>query len=212
MTPQTYTDWRTARAGCVTASVFHRVLSAKTPRAWITLLNEIRTEQAEIAEGIFSELDVPATRWGKLMEPRACSLFTMETGIDCEVVPFQRLPGLPIGASPDRFTSDGGMLEAKACYAPDRFGRYLVDGYKSAKPQVQGGLSITNRPHCWFIFFDPTRPEYDQLGIIKVERDEPYIAALMARVHTFARHLIDGTEPEGAKFHDPMSDQPIILF
>jgi len=203
MTPETYTNWRAARAGCITASQFKRVMDAKTPRAWRTLLADIRSEAAAIEQGIFTETTAAALQWGKDYEARALATYTIETGNDCRPAPFMRLdPSIPIGASCDAFVGDDGLAEAKCPYSMDGFDRYVREGVGSVKWQALGQLWITGRQWCDVVIFDPRRAEDDRLHVVRIYRHDyaDDFFAMMKRVREFADHLVNGTEPQGAKF------------
>ena len=165
-----------------------------------------------MAENKVTEQSAPALEWGKMHEATAIAEYTMETGRDVKPAPFVNLDGWPIGASPDGLVGDDGLIEVKCPYSMGGFSRYVSDGYESAKDQVQGQMWITGRAWCDFVAYDPRNAEFRQLHVVRVERHEPYIAELQRKVFAFAQHIIDGTDPEGSKFHDPMSDQPINLF
>ena len=202
MTPQGYQEWRASRAGLVTASQFKRVMDAKTPRAWRTLLADIRSDLAAVEQGIFTEQSAPALEWGKLHERKALAIYSLETGRDHEPAPFLRLEGAPIGASCDAFVGVDGLAEAKCPYSMDGFDRYVRDGVGSVKWQALGQLWVSDRDWCDVVIFDPRRAEYDQLHIVRLDRSDyaADIELLQARVIEFAQYLVAGTEPQGAKF------------
>lgn len=200
MTDMEYQDWRRARAGLITASQFRRVMDAKTPRAWRTLLADIRSDLAAVEQGIFTETNAPALQWGKDNERRALATYALAGGHPIAPAPFVRHATLPIGASCDAYVGDYGLAEAKCPYGMDGFDRYVRDGVESVYAQAFGQLWITGRKWVDVVIYDPRRAEYDRLHVVHLERDERYIAALAAKVTAFAHYITDGTEPQGSKF------------
>lgn len=180
--------WRTARAGKVTASVFRRVMEAKTPRALRTLAREIAEDAAAVARGEIVDAlsDVPAIRWGNEHEAEARALYTLETGNDVSDGGFHLWPGHTlIGASPDGLVTPDGLIEIKCPFGRDQHHTY-GSGPGKAMWQVQGQLMCTRRRWADFISFDPReRPEL-QLFVTRVYRDEPLIEQMADRLVIFA--------------------------
>lgn len=184
--------WRTERAGKVTASVFRRVMESGR-RAHLTLANEIMRDLRHVQAGEFATRldDVPAIRWGREHEPQARAAYVMETGNLVETAPFVPHPTHPlIGASPDGFIGEDGLLEIKCPFGQRQHDRYRADGPGGATAQVQGQLWITGRAWCDFVSFDPReRPEL-QLVLHRIPRDEDYIRALAVKVTAFADEIL----------------------
>ena len=82
------------------------------------------------------------------------------------------------GYSPDGLLGDDGLLEIK-CPMATTHAKYLLDNKMPTDywQQVQGGLWVSGRRWCDFASFHPNFKE-KQLFIVKVERDEKFIAEL----------------------------------
>lgn len=184
--------WRLARSGKVTASVFRRVMEAKTRRAWQTIAREIAEDAAKCARGEFDNaLDgVPAIMWGNEHEAEARALYTLETGRDVADGGFHLWPGHPlVGASPDGLVGADGLIEIKCPFGREQHHTY-GNGPGSAMWQVQGQLLCTGRAWADFISFDPReRPEL-QMFITRVQRDEATLAAMATKLTEFADEVL----------------------
>lgn len=90
------------------------------------------------------------------------------------------------GCSPDRLVGDDGLLETK-CPKPETLIAYHVEGVFPVeyKPQVQGQLMITGREWCDFMAYHPELAPF----LIRVERDEDYIAKMQEALEEFCDRL-----------------------
>jgi hypothetical protein len=184
--------WRLARAGKVTASVFRRVVEAKTPRALRTLAREITEDLAAVQrQELTTKLDdVPAIRWGRENEAEARALYTLETGNDVADGGFHVWPRHQlVGASPDGLIGTDGILEIKCPFNREQHHTY-GNGPGNAVWQVQGQLLCTGRAWADFVSFDPReRPEL-QLFITRVERDDVLLEGMADRLVMFADEFL----------------------
>jgi len=63
--------------------------------------------------------------------------------------------------------------------------------FKSKKPpqkyfiQMQAQIAVTNKDWCDFVSFDPRMPDRSQLLIVRVDRDEAFIAEMEAEIKKF---------------------------
>jgi putative phage-type endonuclease len=119
-------------------------------------------------------------RWGHYVENPVAAWFTDRTGIrtrKCGLLhhrdrDWQRL-------TPDRLTSDGGLLEIKNTNYhrrgewEDDLGEIIADG---AEAQAQHAMAVTGYGHCWVSAQVGGEPPV----IRRVERDEAFIADLTA--------------------------------
>jgi hypothetical protein len=180
------TDWLAVRAGIPTASAFDRIVTPKgKPSA-----------QAEkymhmlLAERIMGHpvLQVQ-TSWmgrGKELEGEAVLYYEGVRELDTTVIGFVTNDERTIGASPDRFVGEDGLLELKVPAEHTHVG-YLLTRAIDAEyyPQVQGQLWVTGRKWLDIMSYHPEMPP----AIIRVERDEGYIATLSEAVTRFASTL-----------------------
>ena len=181
-------EWRRLRMGVPTASEFHRILtpggkpSASAEKYLFELLGELLMARP---------MEKPTYPWmqrGNDLEADAANWYELQCDTETRVVGFCTTDDGTIGASPDRLVSDDGLLELK-CPAPDTHVRYLLFPSKGVdgdyKVQVQGQLYVTERKWCDVVSYHPELPSV----IVRVERDEEYIAKLDAALHAFTEQL-----------------------
>jgi hypothetical protein len=121
---------------------------------------------------------------GKALEEEARLLYAFQKDCDPERVGFLR-NDYPAGASPDAFVGDGG-LEIKCAIGKVQVER-LMQGTLPPEhiPQVQGCMWVSERPWWDFVSYSPGLP----LLVVRVRRDDAYIAALASAVAQFNEDL-----------------------
>lgn len=175
-------DWFEVRRGVVTASRFSDVLAKGqgiTRRKYLlTLAGEAIT--GEVAES-YSNAHMER---GHVMEADARNLYAFAHDVEPELVGFMRRGRA--GASPDSLIGDEGLLEIKS-----KLPHLQLDVLDKGKlpsdhvAQVQGQLWISGRAWCDFVSYWPKLP----LFVVRVERDEAYIASLSQAVADFVGEL-----------------------
>ena len=185
--------WWAARLGKVTASRVADVI-AKTKSGYgvgrANYLADLVVERltGQKAQG-FSNA---AMEWGAQTEPQARAAYSAKTGILVEEVGFIDHPTVAMsGASPDGFAEEG-LIEVK-CPNTGTMLEYILDGKPPQKyvTQMQWQMACTDRPWCDFVSFDPRLPERLQLLVVRVPRDDDYIAMLETEVKKFLAELDD---------------------
>lgn len=170
-------EWYQARLGIITASMFKKVLTAKTMKLSASA-DEIENRiVAEILTGheIEEFCGNGYTERGHELEPDAVSFYEMQTGMDTQEVGFITNDEGTIGCSPDRLVGGAGLLEIKCPAAHTHIKSLLSGGVgDDHKPQVQGQLFVTERKWVDVFSYHPELPP----SIIRVERDEDYIEKL----------------------------------
>jgi len=186
-------EWFAARIGKVTASRVADVI-AKTKSGYgagrANYLADLVVERltGQKAQG-FSNA---AMEWGTEQEPNAKAAYSAKTGILVEEVGFIDHPTVAMsGASPDGFAEEG-LIEVK-CPNTSTMLEWILDGEVPSKhiPQLQWQMACTGRPWCDFVSFDPRLPERLQLLVVRVPRDDAYIAMLETEVKKFLAELDD---------------------
>jgi putative phage-type endonuclease len=184
-------EWRRVRMGKPTASEFHRILTpggkpSKSAEGYLYSL------LAELMLG--RPLDAPSYPWmqrGHDLESDAALWYEMQCDVTTEIVGFCTTDDGTVGASPDRLVGDDGQLELK-CPSPETHVRYLLFPQKGVdaeyRVQVQGQLYVTKRAWCDVVSYHPDLPSV----IVRVERDEEYIALLAEALTTFCAQLAEG--------------------
>lgn len=177
-------EWIAARCGIPTSSNFSKIL---TPGGKLSASAEPYICQL-IAERILgASLDPYVSDWmerGKMLEPEAVAYYEMQRDQDTEAVGFAMHDTVMAGCSPDRLVGSDGGLEIK-CPSPAVHVGNLLGMAEKHRCQVQGSLWITGRAWWDLLSFHPEMPP----ALIRIERDEEYIAALDKAIREFCERL-----------------------
>ena len=180
-------EWLAARLGIPSASMFAKLVTTKgiwsaSADAYINQLVAERLTGER--EEVFQSHHMLR---GTELEPDARDLYSLISDAEVTEVGFCLHDTLSAGCSPDGLIGEEGGLEIKAP-APATHVEYLRGGVLPSKykQQVMGCLWITGREWWDFVSYHPTMKPL----IVRVERDEEYIAALEKCV-TKAVNLID---------------------
>lgn len=191
MMEQRTEEWFAARCGKVTASRVADVI-AKTKSGYgagrANYMADLVVERltGQKAQG-FSNA---AMEWGVEQEPAARAAYSAKTGILVEEVGFIDHPTVAMsGASPDGFAEEG-LVEIK-CPNTATHLEYVLAQLPPLKyfTQMQWQMACTGRPWCDFVSYDPRLPERLQLLVVRVPRDDEYIAMLETEVTKFLVEL-----------------------
>lgn len=185
--PQGSPEWFECRRGIPTASEFATVLAkgrgggeSVTRRKYLlTLAGQIITGEIVAAwEGN------EHTERGKAMEDEARSCYAFQCDADPKPVGFMRRGRA--GASPDSLIGTDGVLEIKT-KLPHLQLEVLEQNRLPPEhvAQVQGQLLVSGREFCDFVSYWPRLP----LFVVRVYRDEPYIASLSQALADFNGEL-----------------------
>ena len=180
-------EWLAARLGIPSASMFAKLVTTKgiwsaSADAYINQLVAERLTGER--EEVFQSHHMLR---GTELEPDARDLYSLISDAEVTEVGFCLHDTLSAGCSPDGLIGAEGGLEIKAP-APATHVEYLRGGVLPSKykQQVMGCLWITGREWWDFVSYHPTMKPL----IVRVERDEEYIAALEKCV-TKAVNLIE---------------------
>ena len=180
-------EWLAARLGIPSASMFAKLVTTKgiwsaSADAYINQLVAERLTGER--EEVFQSHHMLR---GTELEPDARDLYSLMSDAEVTEVGFCLHDTLSAGCSPDGLIGEDGGLEIK-CPAPSTHVEYLRGGVLPSKykQQVMGCLWITGREWWDFVSYHPTMKPL----IVRVERDEEYIAALEKCV-TKAVNLIE---------------------
>jgi hypothetical protein len=170
-------EWYAARTGVFTASEFDKI---------ITPTGKKSTQVEGLTNRILAEIMLGrshkqfngnfATQRGEELEPQAVECY--ELAWDCLVAPagFCLSDCGHYGCSPDGFVGDDGLIEIKCVFDESHVANMLSDApYRAYYPQLQGQLLVTGRQWVDWVSYHPDLPPV----IMRVERDMPYIGALM---------------------------------
>lgn len=165
--------WFRARAGRLTASKFHRLLTptGKDYAQWRDLAIEMccsRIRPDEIAwEGNYH------TDRGEALEPEARNEFGNIMKLEVEQVGFILHDNELVGCSPDGMIKIRGEYAAGVefkCPLSKNHAIYLLNGVlpDAYKAQVHGSMVVTGLPYWYFMSYCPGLKPF----ILRVERDE----------------------------------------
>lgn len=178
-------EWYFARLGMPTASQFSRILTAKTRKLAAGSETYMHELLSEWLTGIPYSFDASGyMERGTQLEPEAVAWYEWENNVVTREVGFCLRDDKRVGCSPDRLVGDDGGLEIKCPAAKGHVANMLnmSDEYFA---QVQGCLWITGRAHWDLVSYHPTIPSV----IVRIERDEKYIADLDAAMTEFLARL-----------------------
>ena len=186
-------EWFAARIGKVTASRVADVIAKTKSGYGASRANYLADLVVERLTGQKTQgFSNAAMEWGTEQEPHARAAYSAKTGILVEEVGFIDHPTVAMsGASPDGFAEEG-LIEVK-CPNTATHLEYVLAELPPLKyfTQMQWQMACTGRPWCDFVSFDPRLPERLQLLIVRVPRDDVYIAMLEAEVKKFLAELDD---------------------
>jgi hypothetical protein len=200
-------EWLRLRSGIPTASCFDQIitpggkLSKSAERYLFTLLAE-RMMGHPCIEAITTWMDR-----GSRAEEEAVSFYELQRDCATVKVGFLTNDEGTIGASPDRFVGDDGLVEIKVPKEHTHVSYLLTKAVDQAYyPQVQGQLWVSGR--CWadVLSYHPEMPP----ALIRVERDEKFIALLAAAVTEFSLLLEKYSADVSARGWIPAPSEPLV--
>lgn len=203
-------EWLALRAGIPTASNFDKIIttkglpSAQRQKYLYQLAGERLTGRPM---NTFTNGDMER---GKALEAEARLAYELMTNNTVEQVGFCMDDTRSFGCSPDGLTEDKISFAIGKISFNNSFGgveikcptlsvavEYLDKGVLPTAyyQQVQGQLLVTGRKWCDFVSYFPALP----LLIVRVERDEKFIAALKKELKVFCAELNELTAKIGGR-------------
>jgi hypothetical protein len=171
-------EWLKLRLGVATASNFDRIITTtgKESESLKKYALQLATElMLETPEPSFKN-DVMAR--GNELESLARDAYQEQTFNVVEQITMFKSDCGNFGYSPDGIIGDDGLNEIKCPIATTHF-KYLLDNKMPSDywQQVQGGLWVSQRKWIDFVSYNSYFKD-KKLFIVRVERDEEYIAKL----------------------------------
>lgn len=193
MNPQGSEAWAKERAGHCTASRFADVLAKiKTGEAADRRKYRFQLVTERMTGLPASSFTSKPMQWGIDTEPQARLAYEAEVGEPCTVTGFHKHTEIEwVGCSPDGLLDADGLLQIK-CPESHTHLQYLLDGVCPSEylAQVQGEMWVTGRKWSDFVSYDPRFvDERMRLLIVRVKRDDAYIAKLEEEVRKFLREV-----------------------
>jgi putative phage-type endonuclease len=178
-------EWFEKRKGRVTGSVVGGILGLSP---YMTRSDVLRNM---VREALGAEREFQgnvATDYGSFNESGAMVEFQMESGLKCKEAYFIQHEDW-LGASPDAWVSDGGLLEIKCPYglraepdpvfkAPEDQPHYLA--------QMQVQMFVARVQHCHFYQWSAHGSRLD-----RIERDDDWLADNLPRLKQFHAEFLD---------------------
>lgn len=203
--PQGSAAWHLARLGIPTASQFSRILTPKTRKLGSGAETYMLELLAEWIIGIPGGDDARGyMERGRDLESWAVGYYELVRGVTTTPAGVCLRDDRMVACSPDRLVGDDGGMEIKVPSAKVHVANLLGLGDDHVG-QVQGNLWITGRKWWDLVSYHPEIPP----TIVRVERDEGYIAALEAGMGEFIPRLLEARRTliaqgvESAKELDP---------
>lgn len=199
MIEQRTDDWRSQRAGKITASRFTDAISTKTVIVQKESKKEgipkitaqeptaarntyMRTVVAEILSGRPKhEISSKSLSWGSEAEVFARKAYEIKTGLVVVESGFLLHPVYEfIGCSPDGLVGLDGGVEMKSPHDEQVHINTLLSGMPDEHMgQVQGCMAVTSRKWWDFISYDPRQAEKYRLYVQRIYRDDQYIDGVL---------------------------------
>ena len=186
-------EWFAARLGKVTASRVADVLakiksgeSASRKNYKMELVVQRLTGKAG------ESFTNAAMEWGTEQEPFARMAYEAHTGTFVKEEGFVDHPTIEgFGCSPDGIVGEG-LIEIKCPNTANHIETVLENKAPSKYiPQMQCQMACTGAKWCDFVSFDPRTPDDLQLFVVRVERNDEYIAEMEKEVKLFLQEVDD---------------------
>jgi putative phage-type endonuclease len=184
-------EWHQLRLGKVTASRVADIL-AKTKSGASASRGNYLIELAlqRVTKTIEESYSNSAMEWGVATEPQARVAYEVSTGNFVDQIAFVNHPTIKgFGCSPDGLVGEG-LIEIK-CPNSATHWSYIKANEPPQKYiiQMQAQMSVTGAKWCDFVSFDPRMPERSQLLIIRINRDEEFIADMENEIKQFLNEV-----------------------
>ena len=180
-------EWHQLRLGKVTASRVADIL-AKTKSGASASRGNYLIELAlqRVTKTIEESYSNSAMEWGVATEPQARVAYEVSTGNFVDQIAFVNHPTIEgFGCSPDGLVGEG-LIEIK-CPNSATHWSYIKANEPPQKYiiQMQAQMAVTGAKWCDFVSFDHRMPERSQLLIIRVNRDNEFIADMEKEIKQF---------------------------
>jgi putative phage-type endonuclease len=193
MIEQLSEEWFKARLGKVTASRVKDVMAKTKSGPAATRTNYMMELLCQRLTGKREEsFTSAAMQRGTDLEPIARMTYELNTGNEVTEAEFIVHPEYSaMGASPDGFVGDDGLIEVKCPNTAKHLACIQSDSYdKQYYPQMQFQMACTGRKWCDFVSYDDRLPDELQLFVCRVARSEDYINLMMDEVMKFLAELL----------------------
>jgi len=182
-------EWFAQRKGRVTGSAVGAILGVNPYMTRADVLRRMVRDSLGAPSEFTGNI---ATSWGTNNESGALVEFQMETGLTVKDAPFVLFEDW-LGASPDGYTSDDGLVEVKCPYGlrnaegPVPFKTAAEQPHYYAQMQVQ--MFVTKTSLCHFYQWAPRGTRHEI-----VELDHAWVQSNLSRLKQFHAEYLDELE------------------
>ena len=178
-------EWYAVRLGKVTGSQVSAVLAKRDSATRANYLSELVVERLTGQQAEFFMND--AMQHGIDTEPEARMAYEAHKGVLVDEIGFVNHVVISnFGCSPDGLVGLDGLIEIKCPNSKTHIDTVLSKKAPTKYiPQMMAQMACTGRKWCDFVSFDPRLPEDLQLFVVRVDRDDQYIANLEKEVSAF---------------------------
>ena len=178
-------EWYAVRLGKVTGSQVSAVLAKRDSATRANYLSELVVERLTGQQAEFFMND--AMQHGIDTEPEARMAYEAHKGVLVDEIGFVNHAAISnFGCSPDGLVGLDGLIEIKCPNSKTHIDTVLSKKAPTKYiPQMMAQMACTGRKWCDFVSFDPRLPEDLQLFVVRVDRDDQYIANLEKEVSAF---------------------------
>ena len=195
-------NWYAKRTGRFTASQIFNLLMKPSTAGYQNYIAQI---VAERLTGLSAASDYvsEAMQNGIELEPRARTLYEIQTGDTVDEIDFIVHPDIPnFGASPDGIVGDG-LIEIKCRNLSKHIKVILGDKVdRAAMIQMQSQMMCAGLSWCDYVHFNPQMPAELQLHIQRVEADpelQPEIEEAVRKADDEVEAMIEKLTPATKK-------------
>lgn len=190
MSEQRSEQWFKERLGCVSSSCIADVLAMpKKGSGEATTRRNLKARL--VCEILTGKREDEFMSWdmqrGIKLEPIAVTEYELRKNVDTDSVGFVPHPSIArAGASPDRLIGADGILEVK-CPKTANHIEYLENGIVPVeyRKQMYWEMACTGRKWVDFLSFNPSLPDHLQTFVVRLDRDDVYIAEIEQKVIEF---------------------------
>ena len=189
-------QWLQLRTGCFTASrapaLMARTAKGEPTAAYSELIGEVAAER--LTGQASTHFVTAAMQRGLDLEAEAADAYAFARDVVLSPSAYVMHPTIErVGATPDRFVGDDGLVEIKCLSVQLKHLDTLIGGKRSIvkdyRDQCLWQMWVTGRRWCDLTSYFPEFPPRQQLAIIRIERDEARFAEFAAAVEQAERDV-----------------------
>lgn len=185
-------EWFKCRLGKVTASRVADILATTKSGPSASRQNYlIELALQRVTQTMGESFTSEAMQWGIDNEAQARVAYEVQSRSFVDQIGFVDHPSIVgFGASPDGLVDSMGLVEIKCPNSANHWAYVKAnEPPKKYFIQMQAQIACTGREWCDFVSFDPRMPDRSQLLVVRVPRDDAYIAMMEEEVKKFLNEV-----------------------